>query len=138
VARRQLDEYNLSKEQMDILELLMRNYPGIHTDLQYIREADKADIHSLLVSLAQRGIITYIPRSIGCSVEMTQERVADVYISPSIYESRQTQFVDKIHAMVEYAEQELYCREQLLLAYFDEKNAPTCGHCDVCRARSTE
>lgn len=138
VARRQLDEYNLSKEQMDILELLMRNYPGIHTELQYIREADKADIHSLLVSLAQRGIITYIPRSVGCSVEMTQERVDDVYISPSIYENRQTQFADKMQSMVEYAEQELYCREQLLLAYFDEKDAPTCGHCDVCRAKSNE
>ena len=135
VARRQLDEYHLSREQMDILELLMRNYPGIHTELQYIREADKADIHSLLVSLAQRGIITYIPRSVGCSVEMTQERVDDVYISPSIYENRQTQFADKMQSMVEYAEQELYCREQLLLAYFDEKDAPTCGHCDVCRER---
>ena len=32
-----------------------------------------------------------------------------------------------------HADQSQFCREQVLLAYFGEKNAVPCGHCDVCR-----
>ena len=133
VPRHQLGEYNLSFEQAELLDMLMRSYTGIYTDLQYVREADKEDTHQLLVSLAQRGIITYIPRSVGCSLTMTDDRQTEIYLSPAIYEERQARFVSKLQAMVEYAEQTQFCREQVLLAYFGEKNAAPCGHCDVCR-----
>lgn len=134
VPRHQLGEYNLSSEQVELLDTLMRGYSGIYTDLQYVREADKEDTHQRLVSLAQRGIITYIPRSIGCCLTMTNERQTEIYLSPVIFEQRQARFVSKIQSMLEYAEQSQFCREQLLLAYFGEANASCCGHCDVCRA----
>lgn len=140
VPRHQLGEYNLSYEQAELLDVLMRSYTGIYTDLQYVREADqitndksKITNHDILVSLAQRGIITYIPRSVGCSLTMTNERQTEIYLSPAIYEQRQERYVAKLHAMVEYADQSQFCREQVLLAYFGEKNAAPCGHCDVCR-----
>ena len=133
VARHQLGEYNLSFEQAELLDNLMRSYTGIYTDLQYVREADKDETHQLLVSLAQRGIITYIPRSVGCSLTMTNERQTEIYLSPAIYEERQERYVQKLKAMVEYADQNQFCREQVLLAYFGEKNAAPCGRCDVCR-----
>jgi len=141
VPRHQLGEYNLSREQAKLLDLLMRSYTGIYTDLQYVREADepsnpqtlKPSNHELLVSLAQRGIITYIPRSVGCSLTMTKERQTEIYLSPSIFEERQERFLSKLQAMLEYADQTQFCREQVLLAYFGEKNAVPCGHCDVCR-----
>ena len=41
VPRHQLGEYNLSREQAELLDLLMRSYTGIYTDLQYVREADE-------------------------------------------------------------------------------------------------
>ena len=133
VPRHQLGEYNLSHEQAELLDLLMRSYTGIYTDLQYVREADEPSNHELLVSLAQRGIITYIPRSVGCSLSMTKERQTEIYLSPSIFEERQERFLSKLHAMLEYADQTQFCREQLLLAYFGETSAVPCGHCDVCR-----
>jgi len=142
VPRQQLGEYNLSHEQAELLDLLMRSYSGIYTDLQYVREADDTQIinhksqitnHDILVSLAQRGIITYIPRSVGCSLTMTNERQADIYLSPAVYEERQALFESKLQAMLEYADQTQFCREQVLLAYFGETTAPACGHCDVCR-----
>ena len=133
VPRHQLGEYNLSREQAEVLDMLMRSYSGIYTDLQYVREADNETTHQLLVSLAQRGIITYIPRSIGCSLTMTNEREAEIYLSPALYEERQTRFVQTLQAMVEYADQTQFCREQVLLAYFGETDAVACGHCDVCR-----
>ena len=140
VPRHQLREYNLSYEQAELLDLLMRSYTGIYTELQYVREADEKgnhqssiSNHQLLVSLAQRGLITYIPRSVGCSLTMTNERQTEIYLSPEIYEQRQERYVQKLKAMVEYADQNQFCREQVLLAYFGEKNAVPCGHCDVCR-----
>ena len=140
VPRHQLGDYNLSREQAELLDLLMRSYTGIYTELQYVREADEISNvqsqisnHQLLVSLAQRGIITYIPRSVGCSLTMTNERQTEIYLSPIIYEQRQERYIAKLKAMVEYADQNQFCREQLLLAYFGENNAVPCGNCDVCR-----
>ena len=133
VPRHQLGEYNLSYEQAELLDVLMRSYTGIYTDLQYVREADKDETHALLVTLAQRGIITYIPRSVGCSLTMTNERQTEIYLSPAIFEERQERFVSKLQAMLEYADQTQFCREQVLLSYFGETTAPACGQCDVCR-----
>ena len=131
VPRYQLGDYNLSFEQAELMDKLMRSYSGIYTDLQYVHEADQ--YHDLLVSLAQRGIITYIPRSIGCSLEMTNERQEEIFLSPAIFETRQARFISKLQAMLEYADQSQFCREQVLLAYFGETDAAACGHCDVCR-----
>ena len=131
VPRYQLGDYNLSIEQAELMDKLMRSYSGIYTDLQYVHEADQ--YHDLLVSLAQRGIITYIPRSIGCSLEMTNERQEEIFLSPAIFETRQARFISKLQAMLEYADQSQFCREQVLLAYFGETDAVACGHCDVCR-----
>lgn len=133
VPRAQLGEYELSSAQIELLDRLMRQYSGIFTDLQYVREADKPEDHEILVSLAQRGIITYIPRSVGCCLTITKEREADIYLSPSIYDDRQKLFAEQLKAMVEYAEQNQFCREQVLFAYFGETSAVPCGHCDVCR-----
>ena len=131
VPRYQLGDYNLSYEQAELMDKLMRSYSGIYTDLQYVHEADQ--YHDLLVSLAQRAIITYIPRSVGCSLEMTNERQAEIYLSPAIFETRQARFISKLQSMLEYADQSQFCREQVLLAYFGETDAVACGHCDVCR-----
>ena len=136
VPRHELGAYNLSYEQAALLDTLMRTYSGVYTDLQYVREADRRETHELLVSLAQRGIITYIPRSIGCCLTMTNERQTEIYLSPAIYEERQQRFITKLQAMLEYAEQTQFCREQVLLAYFGETTASACGHCDVCRELS--
>ena len=142
VPRHQLGEYNLSYDQAELLDILMRSYTGIYTDLQYVREADDTQFkihnsqftnHEILVSLAQRGIITYIPRSVGCSLTMTNERQTEIYLSPAIFEERQERFIQKLQATLEYADQTQFCREQVLLSYFGETNAAACGHCDVCR-----
>lgn len=133
VPRHELGEYDLSSAQIELLDRLMRQYSGIYTDLQYVREADTPADHETLVSLAQRGVVTYIPRSVGCSLTFTREREADIYLSPSIFDDRQRLFAEQLNAMIEYAEQTQFCREQVLLAYFGETDAVPCGHCDVCR-----
>ena len=149
VSQREMSEYGLSKQQHLLLELLMRQYSGIFTDLQYVHLGDEAmrrlgnkatgekqEIHDLLVSLAQRHIITYIPHSTADTLTFTCERQTDIHLSIDIYDNHRQQYIEKLKAMVEYADNNLYCRSQLLLSYFGEADAATCGTCDVCRQKA--
>ncbi len=154
VSQREMNEYGLSEQQYKLLELLMRKYSGIFTDLQYVHLGDEAirlsgdeamrreakgerqEIHDLLVSLAQRHIITYIPHDTANTLTMIQERQTDIYLPTHIYDNHRQQYIEKLKAMVEYADNQLYCRSQLLLSYFGETDADTCGSCDVCRHKA--
>ena len=135
--RETLYELNLSKPQEQLLQFLMRQYTGIFTDLQYVHDVDDG-IHEILVSLAQRKIVTYLPRTIACAVTMTQERQADVYLPKHVWVERREHYIARLHAMIEYAEQKQFCREQVLAGYFGETDAKPCGKCDVCRKVKVE
>lgn len=151
VSQREISDYGLSEQQHQLLEILMRKYSGIFTDLQYVHLGDEAirlsgerleakgekqiDIHDLLVSLAQRHIITYIPHDTANTLTFTRERQTEIYLSTDIYDNHRQQYIEKLKAMVEYADNQLYCRSQLLLSYFGETDAATCGSCDVCRSK---
>ena len=152
ISRREISDYGLNDQQHQLLEVLMRKYTGIFTDLQYVHLDDEAirlsgerleakgekqiDIHELLVSLAQRHIITYIPHDTANTLTFTCERQSEIYLSNQVYENHRQQYINKLKAMVEYADNTLYCRSQLLLSYFGENDADTCGSCDVCRSKA--
>ena len=146
VSQREISDYGLSEQQHQLLEILMRKYSGIFTDLQYVHLDDEVirqeakgekqiDIHDLLVSLAQRHIIIYIPHDTANTLTFTRERQTEIYLSTDIYDNHRQQYIEKLKAMVEYADNQLYCRSQLLLSYFGETDAATCGSCDVCRSK---
>ena len=149
VSRQEISDYGLSEQQKHLLEALMRHYAGIFTDLQYIHFdtllptsnspspiAPTSSLHDLLVSLAQRHIITYIPHDTANTLTFTRERQTDIYLPTTIYDNHRQQYIEKLKAMVEYADNQLYCRSQLLLSYFGETDAATCGSCDVCRQKA--
>ena len=139
ISQREINDYGLSEQQYQLLEILMRKYSGIFTDLQYIHfdnishTLSTRQLHELLVSLAQRHIITYIPHDTANTLTFTRERQTDINLSTDIYDNHRQQYIEKLKAMVEYADNNLYCRSQLLLSYFGETDATTCGSCDVCR-----
>ena len=134
VSRRELKEYRLNEAQNELLEHLMREYTGIFTDLQYVHKLD--DKHQELVALAQRRIIDYVPRTKANVLRLTVNRQAQIRIPQDFYHERKNHYANKLKAMVEYAENKHYCRSQVLLSYFGENDAPTCGTCDICRANT--
>ena len=91
----ELAHYTLNHEQVHLLDFLMRKYTGIFTDFQYIDETtlsvsyggEKA-FHELLVSLAQRGIITYLPHTVACGFTPLRDREAETYLSPKVFDER--------------------------------------------------
>ena len=134
ISRRELEEYRLNEAQNELLEHLMREYTGIFTDLQYVHKLD--DKHQELVALAQRRIIDYVPRTKANVLRLTVNRQAQIRIPQDFYHERKNHYANKLKAMVEYAENKHYCRSQVLLSYFGENDAPTCGTCDICRANT--
>ncbi len=135
----ELAHYTFTSQQSRFLEHLMRRYTGIFTDFVYIEQdvlaeqyGGKKAFHELLVSLAQRGIITYLPRTVACTFAPKRDRQDDIFLPPRVYEERLSRFSSRLQAMLEYAQQNQFCREQLLLSYFGENTAPTCNHCDIC------
>ena len=158
VQRRDLDNYTLTADQAELLEGLMREYTGIFTELQYIKGGQQscslgdaslqnggnaaycleAKRHELLVSLAQKGIISYVPQTTANVLRLTVNRQAEIRVPEHFYTGRKTHYVEKLKAMIEYADNQQFCRSQLLLSYFGENDAETCGTCDVCRLRAKE
>ena len=132
VQRRDLDNYTLTAQQSELLESLMREYTGIFTDLQYVRNIDE-NTHKLLVSLAEKRVISYVSRTVANVLRLEVNRQAEIRVPETFYTQRKNHYVEKLKAMVEYADNQQYCRSQLLLSYFGEHDASSCGTCDVCR-----
>lgn len=132
-----LDE---SPFQERLLSALMRRYSGIFTEAQFINLPRLAEdlgstefaVNSSLVALAKQHIIRYIPAQRVSMVHFPVARQAEVSLSARVYADRREVFAGKLKAMIEYAENNHYCRSQLLLGYFGEPDAPLCGACDIC------
>ena len=132
VPAKELYAYSLSTEQKTLITKLMRTYPGVFTDLQYLHEEMTEGLHQTLVELAKRRILIYIPRTCACLFAFRQDRQKEVYIPKAFYEERLTRYMNRQSAMLAYAEQRTECRQQFLLRYFGEETPHPCGRCDVC------
>ena len=133
---------DLSDHEDRLIVTLLRNYGGLFADFGYIDEAlisqqcglRPADLHEVLKSLAHKHIILYIPRSQVPTIRYMQRREdpEHVQLSADVYERRLEQYRQRIHAMLNYMQDNAHCRSRLLLEYFGEKDTHDCGHCDVC------
>ena len=131
-----------SPNEEKIITMLLRNYGGLFTDYNYIDESFIASqtalqphqVYLTLKSLSERHILHFIPQKKTPYIRYTQRRedMEHVQLPPSIYEERKEQFIERIHAMINYATNDEVCRSRQLLRYFGEENDHDCEQCDVC------
>ena len=137
--------YNLSDELDRLITALLRNYSGLFSDFVFIDErylarllgVTRHHLYELLVSLSKKRIIQYAPSKKCPIVTFTRQRVLgeELRFAPEVYDKRREAFSVRLDAMLKYATSDDECRSRYLLRYFNDAEAPDCGHCDVCLSR---
>jgi ATP-dependent DNA helicase RecQ len=125
------------------IKTLLRSYAGSFDNYVRLREFDLARRTHLnvqqvvdgLQQLQQLGILNYLMQTDQPQVTWTRARQIpdNLTINTQYIEERKAVYRRKMEAVFAYAEHQR-CRSQMLLAYFDEQNAPKCGICDICLA----
>lgn len=147
VNRDDLYKFQVANASFDgFIKLLLRSYTGLFTEYVNIDEellAKRASISGELVyeflkRLDAQKIIDFIPRKKTPFIVFNRDRVntSRLTISKKNYDDRKKDFIQRIEAVINYAESQAKCRSQILLEYFGEKNPPRCGKCDVCQKRN--
>lgn len=133
---------NTTRETEAVITALLRLYGGLFTDYVYIDEGFVANVAGLtqpqvymvLKELSKRHIVDFIPRRRIPYITYTRDREDGdrVIIPQSVYEERRTQYIKRIQAMLDYANNDHVCRSRQLLDYFGEECWQDCRQCDVC------
>lgn len=146
VHRDELYKTRLGNELFDsLVSLLLRMYTGTFSDFARVDEEllakrlniKRDEVYDLLIKLSKLGVVHYIPRKKTPFVIFTQERqeIDRIQLTTEVYDDRMARFEKRIASVLEYAENEDVCRSKMLLAYFGEIKAESCGVCDVCLKR---
>lgn len=144
VLRNDLDHIsNISQKEEQVITSLLRYYGSLFSEFTFINPAliakaagiTESSLHQILKSIAQRHIITYVPKRNVPIITYTQQRIcSDRLIIPrNIYEDLQRHMLERINAVLRYTETDNVCRSQMLLEYFGETNSEPCYHCDICQ-----
>ncbi len=147
MGRDDLYKFQVEKSKFDpFIKLLLRTYTGFFSSYVSVDEefiAKKANvkpevIHEYLNALNTYGVINYLPKRNTPFIVFTEERLDEknLRISKENYEAAKNRYMNRINAMLNYAESTTKCRSQLLLEYFGEKNSKACGECDICGKRN--
>jgi len=147
-TRDELYKYRLQDKKTDeVIQIILRSYTGLFADYVYIDErliATRAnmtpqEVYEILTALSKYRIVNYIPQKKTPLIIFTQTREEIKYlrIPRSAYEERKERFENRIGKVLEYINEDHYCRSRMLLMYFGEKDTDDCGVCDVCLSRNS-
>lgn len=141
-TREELYDIVFTSLEESIVQVLLRSYTGLFSDLVYVDEDMVASrvgcthrqLCQTLIELSRRHIIRYVPRRTTPYICFTSERLRTdlVNLGKEVYDDRKQRYIEHIDAMLRYATQHEECRSRYLLSYFGEQNADICHQCDVC------
>ncbi|WCT10927.1 RecQ family ATP-dependent DNA helicase [Mucilaginibacter jinjuensis] len=142
VMNEQLYNFQIQNPAWDpFIKVLLRSYGGAFDHYINIREFDISKrtgttvqmIIDNLNQLQDFGVLNYLPQTDKPQITYLKPRQtgANMLISINYINERKQLYRDKMEAVFHYTEAQK-CRSQLLLAYFDEYDAPKCSLCDIC------
>ena len=123
------------------IKLLLRSYGGMFEHYVTIKYGELAkrqqctigDIVKQLKHLHKDGVIDFIESEEGNSITYLEARPTKLIFDKMHYAMLRDRQDERRAYIQRYAENRDECRENLLLAYFGEKNETRCGKCDICR-----
>jgi ATP-dependent DNA helicase RecQ len=142
VLNEQLYNFQIQNPGWDpFIKTLLRSYGGAFENYVRLREFDLSRRTHLstqqviegLNQLQEYGVLNYIPQTDHPQVTYLKPRMqaGELHINKKQIDQRKANYRRKMEAVFSYALHRR-CRSQMLLAYFDEDNAPKCGICDIC------
>lgn len=145
--REALYDYGIRNPKMDtIIKTILRSYQGAASQEVYLKEHQLArflkipqpHLQNYLSKMAQANIIQYQPQKDQPQLTFLKSRVPveDITIDMKLLRFRKKEARKRLDKAFQYAEIPI-CRSQQLLKYFGQRNAPKCGHCDVCRGKAS-
>jgi ATP-dependent DNA helicase RecQ len=125
-----------------LIKALLRSYGGLFENYVFINEKDLAfrikhnvvTILEQLQYLDQQEIISFVPQSSLPKLIFIQDRINTKFLelNPENYYQLKARYLERIHSVIDYTNNNKLCRQVQLLMYFNEFNFSDCGHCDVC------
>jgi ATP-dependent DNA helicase RecQ len=145
VQKELLYDYILRNTKLQqLVNVIFRSYQGAFSHPVHVREAELArylkvsipQLEAMLEKLQQDNLISYKPQKDAPQLTFIRERLPEsgIIIDQKRYQFLEERQAKRLEKALHYAET-LQCRQQLLLAYFDEMGAEACGNCDVCLGR---
>lgn len=142
--KEELYKFQVANAKFDpLIKVLLRLYGG-ELFVQFIKINETAvathlvkseiDIVNMLLYLHKTGFVTYIPKRDKPQLTFVLARLdaAKLPIHPGKYLARKNNELDKVKAMIAFAETKAQCRTQFIQNYFGENTHDICGVCDVC------
>ncbi|MDR3262325.1 MAG: RecQ family ATP-dependent DNA helicase [Tannerella sp.] len=130
----------------EIIQIILRSYTGIFAEYVFIDESlialraktTQQEVYERLTNLSKFRVINYIPRKNVPQITFTRSREESKYvvIPRYAYEDRKDRDQKRIDKVLEYINEEHYCRTRMLLRYFGEKNTQDCKTCDICLGKT--
>jgi len=124
------------------IKLLLRSYAGlfdnyvrIDEDLLAKRSKSKKEIIiKYLDKLHQIQLLEYLPQKDLPQVGFVDRRIPldELGMALKQVQVRKQTAIEKLNAMIDYAENIAMCRSKKLVAYFNEYGGTDCGVCDIC------
>lgn len=134
-------------KKLELIQVMVRLYSGLFDEDVEIKEASLAakisesseNVHKLLGQLDHEKIISYQPRTSNTQISFTKSRYETAYLPlPKLhFDSRKKLLQKKLNQVTEFVVNSDYCRQKILLQYFNEYNNNDCEICDVCLKKAS-
>jgi ATP-dependent DNA helicase RecQ len=146
-SREDLYRFQIEYKEFDtIIKYLLRNTPGVLSDLVNIREEQISQktgmpvdkISRQLSQLERLNFMTYIPRSDRPNIQFLTERMDSrhFHLSDEVYKNRKDDAARRAQAVIDFVNNDRDCRSVQLLRYFGEDIKKRCDKCDVCSSQN--
>jgi ATP-dependent DNA helicase RecQ len=129
-----------------LVEAMLRLHGGLFEEPAVVDEMRIArvldwhvdSVYERLQELQRMQVLSYRRRSDAPTLTLLQPRedAATLRLDPVALQERRERALQRMEAMARYMNNTEECRQQLLLAYFNERMEQPCGTCDSCRSRA--